>query len=89
MSDMGFKFEIGDVVKLAVSANQSASWMGKTIHRELRGLIVERRLEECPGGIQRHYTIRFVRSDGEFSDNTRHNEIELVASEPFPETDKA
>ena len=85
--ELGFKFGIGDVVRLAISANQSeskAKWSGEDVHNELRGQVVSRLLEECPGGIQRHYQIRWVRHEGGITrDIMRHNEVELVASEQF------
>ena len=80
-----FKFAIGDVVRLAISARQknTSKYVNKP-HEEVRGTIVERIMTECSGGIQRSYAIRFVQSNGNFLDKLYHfNEIELVASEPF------
>ncbi len=82
-----FKFAIGSFVRLAISESQKQSkerW-GENGHFEMRGQIVNRFLDECPGGIQRHYDIRWTNYNGSFLKNlSRHLEIELVASEPFP-----
>ncbi len=82
-----FTFEIGSFVRLAISESQkhSESRWGEDSHCEMRGHIVNRFLDECPGGIQRHYDIRWTNFNGACLNNlSRHNEIELVASEAFP-----
>jgi len=86
-----FKFEIGSFVRLAISESQKHSeirW-GKDRHSEMRGQILGRFLDECPGGIQRHYDIRWTNFDGPCLKNlSRHLEIELVASQAFPAAEK-
>ena len=81
-----FQFQIGLFVRLAISGLQKHSknrW-DEDNHCEMRGQIISRYLDECSGGIQRHYDIRWTRYDGTFQkDLTRHNEIELVASQAF------
>lgn len=85
-----FKFEIGSFVRLAISEKQINTpirWATTSsgLHDEERGHVLARHLEECPGGIQRHYLIRWTRMRGSTIDKMfRHNEIELVASEAFP-----
>ena len=87
---MDFKFEIGSFVRLAISEKQKNTpirWSidNSDMHVEIRGQILGRYLEECPGGTQRHYTIRWTNFKGVFGQETaRFNEIELVASEAFP-----
>lgn len=90
---MDFEFKIGSFVRLAISEKQEDTpvrWPldGSEIHDEERGQIVGRTLEECPGGIQKHYSIRWTSRKGRTIDKIyRHNEIELVASEAFPVVD--
>lgn len=48
MEDFGFKFSIGDIVKFFIEPTGYGHKM----------IITSRRLEECPGGIQRHYVVR-------------------------------
>lgn len=88
---MDFKFEIGSVVRLALSRNQvqdfrrSFSQWGSERYHEMRGMVIGRATEECSGGVQRLYRVRWIGRNGSFiSDLHLHNEIELVASEPFP-----
>ena len=86
-----FQFQIGSFVRLAISGlqKQSKELWGEDGHCEVRGQIVSRFLDECPGGSQRHYHIRWAHYDGSFQKVlTRHNEIELVASQAFPAAEK-
>ena len=79
MSDQfGFGFNIGDVVCLKVSALQD----------NMRMQILERRYQECPGGVQRHYVARPVYRGGIIGEYQQFNEVELVLSEPFQEKAK-
>lgn len=82
MSD--FAFQIGDVVmhKLAVG------------HHRLRGIVIGRYYDECIGGIQRHYGVRWVvNSDTQYSasvsgateENARkYHDFEIVPFEMHP-----
>lgn len=84
---MEFKFKVGDFVKLKTQENvvdDGRRWIGNP-PGELRGHIVTRVYEECPGGVQLHYHVRWTGSDGGIYRETHvHHEMELVASEPFP-----
>jgi len=67
----GFKFEIGDTcVHTAVG----------TRHAKALLFIVERTLQQCPGGIQRHYGCRTVSVREITYGLTNFNEIELEAA---------
>lgn len=78
MSDMSFKFGVGGVVKHVISANQSDYVSDK------RGFVIERIWQECPGGVQRHYVIRWCSPSGILhTELMKCNEVELVASETF------
>lgn len=79
MDDYGFKFRIGDLVEHVAGqpfdANDKwTSWNGS----RAKLFIICRRLEECPGGVQRAYDLRSVTKDGHFGDLFRLNEIELL-----------
>ena len=81
-NDYGFKFEIGDVVKHVAQSTKNES----LLRSECRYFIVERELQECSGGIQRHYCARAILIGGVGAQETqirRYNEIELVKSEKF------
>lgn len=66
---MDFKFGVGDIVTHKLGG--------------MRILIIERLSQECPGGVQRHYTARVLDGLRRMSqDLERFNEIEL---EPLPE----
>jgi hypothetical protein len=92
--DYGFKFEIGSFVR-HIGARPSAPAKRGFYYKESeeRMQIVERLLQQCPGGTQRHYKCRLFNASGGFADRENMlNEIELVASaafEPLPEDDKA
>lgn len=86
-----FAFEIGDFVKLKAYQNTSAIkpsdkfWSASRSFVEFRGQVLERLVQQCIGGIQIWYQIRWCTSNGAHSDAIeKHNEIELVKSEPFP-----
>lgn len=69
--DYGFKFQIGQVVKLVAQPDTEA------FTRLYRLQVVERLLHECPGGVQRSYHCRIV--SGMPSDHlVSFNEIELA-----------
>lgn len=74
-----FKFNIGDMVTVrqAIESAKTEAKVGR--HDRLLPMIVtERIMQECPGGVQRHYVI-----SGE-TGQRRVNEIEVV---PFSEYD--
>ena len=72
-----FKFNIGDVVRHAATG-------GRECFDERRMFVIGRHVEECPGGVQRKYTVRGISTNGAMSvDVFLVHEIELVSSEPF------
>lgn len=90
--DSGFAFKIGDVLRFKS--------VGEYIH--VRGrrdalpkgslllFVLERRLQECPGGVQRHYVCRMHKAGafevGVVADATVFNEVEVeLAPLPVPE----
>lgn len=80
--DYGFKFKIGEnVTTVFYKETEKKEFFGR---RNVTGFIVERMLQECPGGIQRHYLCRLSSSDGGDcgKDYVRFNEIELIKLEP-------
>lgn len=80
----GFQFEVGDVVAIADAPDVEESY-----ERIQRWKIVERLLQECPGGIQRHYTCKgFSRFGMVHKDYVKFNEIELKASKGFEKPDR-
>jgi len=91
MTPPTFAFNVGDIVRLKISQNQTqAGWSMAPRHNEMRGMVVCRLYDECVGGIQRHYDVRWIRATGEPAGNgvpLRHQEIELIPSEPFPAAD--
>jgi hypothetical protein len=93
--EINYKFEVGDTVTHAAAASWRAEdqakkedgdqekglrlW-GDSYSPEQRWFIVERHLQECPGGVQKHYTCRGVSRGGSVTkDYFRFNEIELAA----------
>lgn len=86
----GFKFEIGSFVKLIGQAELRPTKEAWTVQpvKDKRGHVISRLLEECSGGVQRMYMVRWQAGDGYCClDLSRVHEIELVASEPFPAND--
>lgn len=100
MENFGFKFEIGQVVQLKVQVELgqrlSTALAGK--EKSLASLekppipqtilITERLLQQCPGGVQRHYLGRptglatdYGNRMATMRENFQFNEIEL---EPVP-----
>ena len=87
------KFKVGDVVEhVGVEVQElpedEARKMPDEIdmfHREaLRFFIVERLVQECPGGFQVHYRARPMNKQGPTTTATvQLNEIEVRASQPF------
>ena len=81
---MDFKFNIGDIVTTAPLIRDAE--LGKRIspekvHRPAMLVILSRSLEECYGGIQRHYLCRTYVERG-LRERIQFNEIELI---PYPE----
>ncbi len=85
--DQFFKFSIGSFVRPSIA---ELSESNETEPFSLSGsderfTIVERRLQECPGGIQKHYVARAGSANGSTAANAViFNEIELIASDKFP-----
>lgn len=82
-----FKFEIGDTVKHVAQGSCDEKTTIRFSSSEVRYFICERMMQECPGGIQKHYTTRPVLKGGVGKDcrHIQFLEIELVKSEPFKE----
>lgn len=90
MNEFGFKFEIGSFVVPKCPAVSNGD-DGRSSRRQLAGacIVVERTLQQCPGGVQRHYAVRHVGLGskgyglsgeievGAVKDYFRYNEIEL------------
>lgn len=74
--DFGFKFEIGQTVK-HVAQDLSPKYRVQWQREESQWFIVSRLLEQCPGGVQRHYVCRGVSSYGVVADYIKFNEVEL------------
>lgn len=88
--DQFFKFAVGSFVRLAGASTFKGDgprgWL--RADKEQRMQIIERTLQECPGGMQRHYACRVFSAEGHVVDRIfSFNEIELVQSEAFPEVD--
>ncbi len=87
-NDNGFKFSLGATVRHVtagepMSEKESQKTWGNP-DREQRWFVLERLLQECPGGIQRHYVCRGVtRNGGITSGSYKFLEQELQESEPF------
>lgn len=82
-----YKYQIGDVVRLVVSANQVGlkSHWGTSGHNEMRGQILTRYTEEDANGMEYIYGIRWVHCNGSYGISpAKHAEMELVLSSPFP-----
>lgn len=82
MEDFGFKFKIGQFVQHVgklTHAKKGRDFGWAIGAAPVRFLVVERVLQECPGGIQRHYTCRAVFADGHIKDSLfQMNEVELI-----------
>lgn len=84
--DFGFKFQINEIVRFKFLKNDQ----GSKFMKRPKGLVLERLLQECPGGVQRHYDLRMFNDDGyDVGVGTIHrfNEIELepnVVDEAVP-----
>lgn len=73
--DALFKFKIGDVLQMAHTPYRARS---SRLH------VVERLLQQCPGGVQLHYRCRAFVGDGNCGrELTQLVETELQLSEPF------
>lgn len=75
-----FKFQIGDIVLMKVGiakAEMASSFPKECRYMPQPLMVIERRLQECPGGTQRHYLLSI-------GDNQcLCNEIELVSIQDF------
>ena len=79
MMDYGFKFQIGDVVRL--KHTEKSAWNSK----ECRAHIIAQKLVLWDNGQERMYKARWFFRDGSCSaDVIDVNEMELELSEPFP-----
>ena len=86
MESLGFKWSVGDVVSpkftIAVAGEVERGWFRQPAAFKLH--VVERLYQECPGGVQRHYTCRPIDA-GTGTPHTKtlqFNEIELKDVEP-------
>lgn len=84
-----FTFPLGSFVRLKASSQQVSPQIIRgrwsLAQREMRGQIIERMAVESQAGVSNEYTIRWTVSDGSIlTELMVHDEIELVASEPFP-----
>jgi hypothetical protein len=73
----GFRFNIGEYVlfRRGIEESLGAALAGE-YRQPLGGVIVERLLQECPGGLQRHYKFGC-------GQDVWHNEITLAALAEF------
>lgn len=87
MKDFGFKFEIGEIVttKAAVASYTNLPDDEGKRYSPQDLFIIERTLQQCPGGIQRHYHCRsgamrtgYNSEYGCTKDIFIFNEIELI-----------
>jgi hypothetical protein len=87
--DQMFKFKVGDVVRHIA---QGPELKGKghetwryTRSDDVRYFILERFVQQCYGGIQKHYKVRLVKQAMAFPDkeNVLLLENEIQISEPF------
>lgn len=78
-NDYGFKFKIGDIViHIGSSLIQEEDKIDSIFRMgQEKLLIVGRILDECPGGIQRHYDCRPIINKNPATKLVRFNEIEL------------
>lgn len=80
-----FKFKVGDVVRHVVGADFDAAdscWPNNVSAQ--RFIIVERLVQQCPGGIQLHYKLKGGSPEGGVTTNAWDVlEHELVISQPF------
>lgn len=76
--DYGFKFAIGDIVKVKGTVSSDGG------SRSVRFVVTSRQLNQCTGGIQRYYECRGITPDGPTAGSyVGLNEVELEPSEPF------
>lgn len=93
-----FKFKVGDFVQHAAlgefvedptgigcSTRDSKSWTYSLSYNDrIRLQVVERWLQQCHGGVQKHYHLRVVGREGVVDKTTiQVTEQELVLSSPF------
>lgn len=81
---MDFKFAISDLV-VHRGQKRAAQLAGKemfslTKNGIIVGVVVGRVSDECHGGIQRHYHVRFGSQDGGLTAAQNFNEVELEAA---------
>lgn len=77
-----FEFEIGDIVVPRASAAEAndRSWLNNSVRYQ----IVKRWVEECPGGIQKLYTVMLIKSGGDIAkESITVNECVWRLSKPF------
>jgi hypothetical protein len=94
--DQMFKFKVGDIVRhIGMGKEPDPSVRGAELWRysrqdEVRYFILERFVQQCYGGIQKHYKVRMVKQAMAFPDkeNTLLLENELQLSEPFKYEEK-
>lgn len=79
-----FKFKIGELLCHVGNKMAAKPAPGKYDYprRELaRFIVLERLMQQCPGGVQLHYAVRFVTEEGHVcGENFRLNEIEVRAA---------
>lgn len=82
LMDKIFKFKIGAIVAtVGVSDEQDEGIFHQ--EKQARFVVNEQILQRCHGGVQMHYQIRAVSSDGHLGGVVQVPEIMLKASMPF------
>lgn len=77
--DFGFRFALGDLVEHvgAAPCNAESLVINWGHDQRVKLVIIDRILEQCHGGVQRHYTVRAVTAHGNFGQPFRCSEPEL------------
>ena len=94
--EFGFKFAVGATLEHIAAAHRMVELTGQTDryepkpHLPVQFYVLERVLQQCPGGVQRHYMVRMVHPVGPGlspvtgkPDIVQFNEIELREAAPF------
>lgn len=78
MDDFGFKFKIGDLVEHVVGLPFNPTSPHARYEDRAKLFVCGRRLDECPGGVQRSYLVRNIDTRGHSSTGViNFNEVEL------------
>jgi len=85
MMDNVFKYEIGDIVR-AVGTPEEQDDLPFSSDAQARFVVLEQKMQRCIGGVQLHYLIRAVQTNGHIGRAVEVNEIMLLPSEPFEDS---